>query len=170
MRKTHISVTIACCLFAIAVLAWAQSTRKPGLWEMTTTMTWQQSPMPPGMQAPPGSPFAGGPRTTQVCLTQAMIDKYGAPMPSSQHGDCQIANVVLKATSMSADWICGGRMAGKGKLESSWANPDHAIGKVHFVGTMQAGPNTMPIEYTINSSSVYKGPDCGSVQPAPMPK
>jgi hypothetical protein len=169
MRKTRISITIGCCLVAVAVLAWAQSTRKPGLWEMTTTMTWQQSPMPPGMQPPPGSPFAGGPRTTQVCLTQAMINKYGAPMPQSHNGDCQIANVVLKATSMTADWICSGRMAGNGTLESSWAIPDHAIGKVHFVGTMQAGPNAMPIEYTINSSSVYKGPDCGSVQPPPMP-
>ena len=169
MRKTHISAAIACCLFAVAVLTWAQSTRKPGLWEMTSTMTWQQSPMPPGVQAPPGSPFGGGPRTTQVCLTQAMIDKYGAPVPQS-HGDCQISNVSLKATGMTADWICSGRMAGRGTLESSWAVPDHAIGKVHFVGTMQAGPNTRPIEYTINSSSVYKGPDCGSVQPPPVTK
>ena len=76
----------------------------------------------------------------------------------------------MNATSMTADWICSGRMSGKGSLESSWTNPDHAIGKVHFVGTMQAGSNTMSIEYTINSSSVYKGPDCGSVQPPPMPK
>jgi Protein of unknown function (DUF3617) len=168
MRKTQIPITIGCCLFAIAFFAWAQAHRKPGLWEMTSTMTYQQSPFPPGM---PASAIAamGGPHTVQVCLTQAMIDKYGAPMPQS-HGDCQIANVVLKATSMTADWICNGRMSGKGTLESSWAIPDHAVGKVHFVGTMQAGPNPMPVEYTINSSSVYKGPDCGSVQPPPMPK
>ena len=56
MHKTRVSFPIACCLLAVAVFAWAQSTRKPGLWEMTTTMTWQQSPMPQGMQAPPGSP------------------------------------------------------------------------------------------------------------------
>ncbi len=168
MRKTQISIAIGCCLVVIAVLTWAQSTRKPGLWEMTSTMTWQQSPMPPGMQAPPGSPFGGGPRTTQVCLTQAMIDKFGAPMPTS-HGDCQIANVVLKSNSMTADWICSGRMAGKGTLESSWADPNHAVGKVHFVGAMPMGPNTKTIEYTIESSSVYKGPDCGSVKPPPMP-
>lgn len=168
MRKTRVWITLSCCLFAVAIFAWAQAARKPGLWEMTSTMTWQQSPMPPGMQAPPGSPFGGGPRTTQVCLTQAMIDKYGAPMPSSR-GDCQIANVVLKATGMTADWICSGRMAGKGTLESSWAIPGHAVGKVHFVGTLQMGQGSRPVEWTINSSSVYKGPDCGDVQPAPMP-
>jgi hypothetical protein len=60
-------------------------------------------------------------------------------------------------------------MAGKGTLESSWADPNHARGKVHFVGVMQAGTNSRPVEYTIESSSIYKGPDCGSVKPAPMP-
>jgi len=72
---------------------------------------------------------------------------------------------VLKTTSMTADWICTGRMAGKGTLESSWSDPDHAVGKVHFIGNMQMGANSRPIEYTIESSSVYKGPDCGSVKP-----
>ena len=75
----------------------------------------------------------------------------------------------MKATGMTADWVCTGRMAGKGTVESSWADPDHAKGKVHFVGSMQMGPNSKPIEYTIETSSVYKGPDCGSVKPLPIP-
>jgi len=139
---------------------------------MTSTMTWQQSPMPPGMTMPAGanSPFGGGPHTTQMCLSQAMIDRYGAPMPQSRNGECQMINVVLKATTMTADLVCTGRMAGKGTLESSWAVPDHAKGKVHFTGVMQMGQNSMPVEYTIESASVYKGPDCGGVQPMPMPK
>jgi hypothetical protein len=170
MRKTRVWITMCFCLFAAASFAGAQSNRKPGLWEMTSTMSLQQSPMPAGMQAPAGSPFGGGgPHTTQVCLTQAMIDKYGPPDPQRRNGECQISNVVLKPTSMTADWICGGRMAGKGTLESSWADPNHAVGKVHFVGNLQMGANSRPIEYIIDSSSVYKGPDCGSVQPMAMP-
>jgi Protein of unknown function (DUF3617) len=171
MRTTRICIALGCGFLAMAIFAWAQANRKPGLWEMTSTMTWQQSPMPSGMTMPAGanSPFGGGPRTTQVCLTQAMIDKYGAPMPSSQRGQCQISNVSLKPTSMTADWVCTGMTAGKGSLESSWSDPDHAIGKVHFVGTMQMGPNSRPIEYTMESSSIYKGADCGSVQPTAMP-
>ena len=130
MRKTRIYVTLGCCFVAMAIFAWAQVNRKPGLWEMTSTMTWQQSPMPPGMTMPAGAnnPFGGGPRTTQVCLTQAMIDKFGAPLPQSRNGQCQISNVSLKPTSMSADWICTGMMTGKGTLESSWTDPDHAVG------------------------------------------
>ena len=169
MRKNRVWIMTGCCLLAVAFFASAQSTRKPGLWEMTTNMTIQQSSTPSGAQAPPGSTFASPPRTTQVCLTQAMIDKYGAPVPQSRNGECQISNVVLRATSMTADWICGGKMAGNGTLESSWANPNHAVGKVHFVGAVQAGANSRPIEYTIDSSSIYKGPDCGTVQPMPIP-
>ena len=171
MRKTRVWITLGCCLFAMAVFAGAQSNRKPGLWEMTTNMTWQQSPMPPGMTMPPGahSPFGGGPITTQVCLTQAMIAKYGAPMPQNQHGDCQITNVSLHLTGMTASMVCTGQVNGTGTVESDWTIPDHAKGKVHFVGTMQMGQNSRPIEWTSESTSVYKGPDCGSVKPLPMP-
>jgi hypothetical protein len=166
MRKTRIWITLCVCVFAVAVFAWAQVNRKPGLWEMTSSITFQQSPFPPGMQIPPGSPFGGAPRTTQVCVTQAMIDRYGAPMPQS-HG-CQVTNVSLKATGMTADWVCTGQMAGKGTLQSDWMVPDHAKGKIHFVGTMQMGQRSAPVEWTMDSSSVYKGSDCGSVQPVPM--
>jgi len=44
MRKTRVWITLSCCLFVLAIFAWAQANRKPGLWEMTTNMTWQQSP------------------------------------------------------------------------------------------------------------------------------
>jgi hypothetical protein len=91
---------------------------------MTTNMTWQQSPMPTGMTMPAGagSTFGGGPHTTQVCLTQAMINKYGAPMPQSRKGECEISNVVLKPDGMTADWVCSGSMSGKGTLKSSCIN------------------------------------------------
>ena len=53
MRKTQVWIAMGCCLFFMALLASAQASRKPGLWEMTSTMTWQQSPMPAGMTMPP---------------------------------------------------------------------------------------------------------------------
>jgi hypothetical protein len=172
MRKTGLMIALGCCLLAVAVFAWAQVNRKPGLWEINSTMTWQQSPFPPGMQVPPGAAaaFGGGPRTTQVCLTQAWIDKYGAPIPQSRN-NCQATNVVLKPNSMTGDWVCTGQMAGKGTLESSWDDTDHAKGKMHFVGAMQSprSPNPIPIEFTVVSESTYKGADCGSVQPIQMP-
>jgi hypothetical protein len=166
MRTTNICIAVTCCALAAAVVAWAQ-TRKAGLWEMTTTMTLQQSPFPPGMAIPANSPLNPAPRTTQVCLTQAMIDKYGAPVPP--RNDCRLANVQKGELGMTADLVCSGRMTGKGELTSSWPDPEHAKGSVHFIGTVQAGPNPRPIEWTQQSSSVFKGPDCGDVKPLPMP-
>ena len=115
MHKTRVLIIMGCCVFVMAIFAWAHAVRKPGLWEMTTTMTWQKSPMPPGMTMPPGmkSPFSGTTTTTQVCLTQELINKYGAPVPQSNQ-DCKIINVVMHATSMTADMVCSGNMNGKG--------------------------------------------------------
>ncbi len=57
-------------------------------------MTWDGAS--PGRQLPGGpggaSPMSA-PHTTQVCLTQAMIDKYGGPMPQSRSDDCHVSNV-----------------------------------------------------------------------------
>ncbi|MFZ0337797.1 MAG: DUF3617 domain-containing protein [Terracidiphilus sp.] len=170
MNKTRIWILVGCCLLATAVLAWAQG-RKPGLWEMTSTTTWQQTPLPPGMTMPAGAnnPFAPMTRTSQVCLTQEMIDKFGAPIatPQSQQS-CTISNVVLKANGMTADMTCTGRMNAHATIESSWSG-DTARGKVHFTGTMQMGANATPIEFTVESTSIYKGADCGSVKPMVMP-
>lgn len=132
-------------------------------------MTWQQSPFPAGMTPPAGSPFAGGPSTKQICLTQAIIDKYGAPPPQSRAGDCTVTNVQKSDHGMTANMVCTGRMTGSGAVESSWSDPEHAAGKVHFTGTVQGRNGTMPIEWTNESTSVFKGADCGSVQPLPIP-
>lgn len=168
MRQTRNWITMGCCLLTCAAIALGQAQRKPGLWEMTSTMTFQQSPMPQGMQAPGGSPFGGGPHTVQVCVTQAMIDRYGAPVSANR--SCKVTDVSLKATGMTANLVCTGMMSGTGTVESNWSDPDHAKGKVHFVGTMQMGPNSHPVEWTSESESTYKGADCGSVQPVPMPE
>jgi len=164
MRKTRVWITLSCCMFALAVLAWAQAGRKPGLYEVTSTMTFQQSPLPPGMQAPPGSPFGGGPRTTQVCTTQAQLDKFGGPPPPTR-GDCQVSDPVMKPMGMTGVYTCTGSMAGTGTYEMSWTGDGQSKTKIHMTGTVTMRQGTRPIEWTMEANSVYKGPDCGSVQP-----
>lgn len=167
MRKTSWWIVIACCAFGVALLAVAQAGRKPGLWEVTSKMTWQQSPFPAGMTGPAGaSTMNAAPHATQVCLTQAMIDKYGGPMPQTHNNDCQVSNINRTASGMTADWTCSGQMSGKGTIESSWTDDNHTAGKIHFVGTMQTRQGVgKTVEWTNESTSVYKGPDCGSVKP-----
>ena len=162
MRRTRISITLICCLFAMTALALAQG-RKTGLWDLTTTTTWQQSPFPAGT---PASPATEATHTTPVCFTQQQMDKYSAIIPPIN--DCSVTNLVKKSNGMTADLVCTGKMSGKASLESSWSDGEHATGKVHFVGSMQVGSSSKPIEWTSASSSVYKSADCGSVKPYPL--
>lgn len=169
MRPTKLQLASCLCLVSVVMLCAAQSVKKPGLWEITSTTTWQKSPLPEGTEPPAGSKaaFGGGPHTSKVCITQEMIDTYGAPMPQSR--DCRVENLVKTPKSMKADWVCSGRMNGKGTLESNETEEGHAEGTVHFSGSMNMGQAARPAEFTIKSSSVYKGSDCGDVKPLPMP-
>jgi Protein of unknown function (DUF3617) len=167
MKRAQICVMLGCCLLGIGISAQAQS-RKPGLWEVTSNMTWQQSPLPSGMSGGANSPFGGGTHTNSVCVTQEQIDKFGAPMQPAR-GNCQVTNVSKQATGMTADMTCSGTMNGKGTLVASSTDDDHSVSKLHFTGTLQAGPNPKPVEWTVDSTSVFKSADCGSVKPIVVP-
>lgn len=176
MRQTRLCIALGCCLVALA--AQAQSKQKPGLWETTSTMTMAGMPqmpqLPPGVQLPPGAQMPpgggmGGPHTTQVCITQAMIDKYGGPYSNPQRGDCQTTNISIKPDGMTATVACTGQMNTTGTVESTWTDPNTTHTKMHMTGTMQMGPNSRPIDMTMQATSVYKGPDCGNVKPLPIP-
>jgi hypothetical protein len=156
MRTIGVFTVLGCCLFALATLASAQS-RKAGLWTMTTTTTMAA----PGAN-PAGHPTIVGPHSIDVCLTQALIDKFGAPLPRL-NGSCQITRLSKRANGVYAEMVCSGATTGKATMESTWT-ADSATGSVHFVGT---APRAM--DWTSKSTSVFKSADCGTVQPYPMP-
>jgi len=151
------SCVLQICLFAAILPAGAQD-RKPGLYELTLTTT---TVSPSASRYPP--------RTSQVCLTQEMIDKYGAIVPDNLTRICQLANVVKKPGGTTADLICSGPLEGKGSLEVNWSDSEHAKGILHFSGTMHPGDKEIKIEWTAATASVYKGPDCGALKPATPP-
>lgn len=164
MRGVSNYLALGCLLFAGTIPSSA-ATRKAGLWEMTTTTTWQRSPSIPGSS---NDTLKGGTHTSQVCLTQEMIDQYGALLPQSR-GQCSIANKVLLPGTITADWVCTGTMSGKGALESKWADTEHATGTVHFIGTFLVGSEAQPIEWTTDSTATFKGPSCGGIKPPNLP-
>jgi hypothetical protein len=136
---------------------------------MTTTTTWQQLPAPVS-DGGDDSPFEGGTKTRLVCLSQAQIEKYGVIAPMTRSGTCQLVDVIKKDDSTTAGMICSGKMSGMGSLESSWEDDQHAKDQVHFVGLIQAGANTRPMEWTSASASTFKGRDCGDMKPFAMPE
>ena len=124
----------------------------------------QMPQMPAGMQMPPGmempqmaSPYA--PHTTEVCVTQAIIDKYGGPSPAPQRGQCQVTDISMKNNGMTAKITCTGQMNATGTVETTWTDANTSQSKVHITGTMQMGSNSQPMDMTMQSTSVYKGAD-----------
>jgi hypothetical protein len=156
--KTALLALLACFFIASAAYLWAQS-RRAGLWEITTSMTFQQSPFPSGMNP------MGGPHTTQICVTQAQVDKYNGLPPQNQRGSCQLADMAKTIDGFKATIICTGNMDTKGTVEAHYTDDGHGKSTMHMVGTMHMGPNAAPVEMTSVSESTYKGADCGSVKP-----
>jgi hypothetical protein len=146
---------LGCCIIALAAQAKGQS-RKPGLWEVTSQMS-----MSGGPQNMPQMP----PRTSQVCVTQAMVDKYGGPYSNPPNSQCQMTNVSVTPTGMSANLSCTGRATMTGTVQMTFV--DAGTTKTTVQMSMMMGSNAMNM--TMVSTATYKGPDCGSVQPLPMP-
>ena len=167
MRRAGVGIGLAWFLFATAVIIFAQDKDAPhhsgkaGLWEVTTTMTWQKAP---ARQGGPGGPPASGTHSTSVCLTQAMVDA-GALLPQSR-GQCHIQNKVVKAGSVTANYVCTGKMKGMGNVETSIPDLEHVTGTIHFVGTLDTDGHPQQIEWTTTSTSVFKTEQCSNT-PAP---
>lgn len=170
MRRTGVGIGVLWFMFSVAVLVFAQGkdsapvkhTGKAGLWEVTSTMTWQKSPVSPGSR---GGPPSGGSHTTEVCLTQAMVDA-GVLFPQSR-GDCRIQNKVVKPGSLTANYVCTGKMKGMGNIETTIPDLEHVTGSIHFVGTLDVNAHAQPIEWTTTSNSVFKSAECSQKEPAP---
>src|SRR5436305_9059636 len=130
MRNIRLWVAAGSWLCVGSLAVSGTTARQPGLWEIRTTTTWQEEPQIPGDQ---GDKLRGGTHTTQVCLTPEMINDYGVLLPHSS-GQCSIQNRASTANKITGDYVCNGMMTGKGALESTWTDPEHAVGKLHFLG------------------------------------
>lgn len=152
MRKLKNCMTLGCLL--LATTSAKPQNRKPGLYDLTITTT-TVSP----------SPNSYPPRTIQACLTQDMIDKYGAIVPQNLANLCQLTNIVKKPGGMTADMVCSGRMTGKGTIAVNWTDGEHSKGNLHFSGSIRPGDQEIKIEWTAVTVSAYRGPDCGDLKP-----
>ena len=155
MKKTGIWTVVGCCMVALAVQAHGQS-RKSGLWEITSSMSMSGMPNMPAM----------GSHTTQVCVTQAMIDKYGGPYSNPQQGDCQVTNISLPPAGMTANLTCSGKMSMTGTVQTTFVDANTT--KTTVTMNMSMG-NGQTMNMTTQSTAAYKGPDCGSVKPLALP-
>jgi hypothetical protein len=167
MQKGLTHILIVTCMLSLVSASRAQ-THKPGLWEVTTKTTIQQPGDPEGhFNSSSLGNQGGSPATLPACYTNDLINKYGIALPPSLR-DCDLSNVTASADSFRADLTCKGSYNGKGSLESTWTDEDHAVGKVHFTSKTRDDQPRM-VRWTQDVSAVYKGADCGTVRPRTIP-
>jgi hypothetical protein len=172
---------IASCLFASS-LAFAQSSTKPGLWEVTSKMSSPTNPqmakqmeeaqkmmasMPAAqrkqmeeMMAKQGvnmSFGAGGATTIKVCVSPEMASRP----PMEQRQGCTYKFSQSGATH-NFSFQCA-NPPGDGEGQMTFANADSYTGKMR-VNTMQGGKKeTMDMQTT----GKFLGANCGAIKPMP---
>ncbi len=152
--KFYLWVILLLSIIGLTAQAQGQN-QKPGLWEITATVSMAGMPQMPQM----------GAHTTQVCVTQAMIDKYGSAYSGPQQANCQTTNVSVTPTGMTAKIVCSGQMSMTGTVTATFVDANTTKSTMHM--TMNMGGRTM--DMTTESTETYKGPDCGSVKPMAVP-
>ncbi len=167
MRQSIFTIAVL-ALFSAAAVAQAH---KAGLYDITSTMEFKQAPF---MQMPGASSPLSAPHSEQVCVSQAMIDKYNGVVqrpggPGGRQQDCKMSNLNKTATGMTGQLVCTGHTNGKADIQMTWGDGNSYTGTMHFIGQMQMGAESRPFEYVVHISSTYKGADCGSVKPLDMP-
>lgn len=169
---------------AIALPAAAQTTLKPGLWELTNTtksatgqleqaqaqMRQQLAAMPPEqrkqieeMMARQGVKMggAGGATTMQVCMTKEMTDRSEMPMKS----DCKVTSQSRSGGTMKMAFACPAPPS-SGESEYTMMGSDAYKGRTVIKTTVDGKPETM----TVEASGKWLGADCGNIRPLVPPK
>lgn len=179
MRK---ALLITCLTLSGA--AFAQSSTKPGLWEMTSKMSSPTNPqldkqmaeaqkmmasMPPAqrkqmeeMMAKQGvnmSFGAGGATTLKLCVTPEMANRP----PVEQRKDCTY-KFSQSGSTHNFSFQCT-NPPGDGEGQVTFVNADSYTGKMR-INTVEKGKKET---VDMQTSGKFLGANCGAIKPMPMP-
>ena len=185
--KAQYVLAIAAMAFASA--AGAQSSLKPGLWEINhqmhsssgemekgmAQMQQQLANMPPeqrkkveemmasrGMS--PGGPSGAGGMSMKVCMTKEMVERADVPMQQQGQNDCRTTQQSRSGNTMKFAYTCT-TPPSSGEGEMTYTSSEAYNMKMLVNSTVRGKPEKMNME----SSGRWLGADCGSVKPIVLP-
>ena len=166
MTRKLVSGMISAAIVLAPAAAWAAH-GKPGLWTISTTMQMANMPkIPPEAMAMMKSrgmsmPGMGEPITSQICMTQEMVNADKPPAMNQHEESCTTKILNQTSSSVSAETTCHGRMDGVGRSQMSWRGNEHYEGTYSFKGTAEGHPQEMNSHFTGD----FVKADCGAVKP-----
>lgn len=172
MRFTLLSLVALSVCTAPAYAA--QSSMRPGLWEMTTSSELLKlvPHIPPdqmqnlmrlakqyGMEIPP---IQNGAATSKTCITQAMADQNKFPDFYQNRAGCSARNTNHVGNRYQLDYACNSpQVKGSGSAEGVFTDQETFSGRTTFAGTIQ-GAN---VDEHADIKGRWIGPSCGAVKP-----
>lgn len=181
MKAKHF---LAAALSAVALGAGAQTTLKPGLWQINqkmhtadgrmekqmAQMQEEMAKMPPakrkmmedamtkqGMQL--GGAGPGG-MAVKICMTKEMVERNEMP---SQRSDCKTTRQTRSGNTMSMAFTCSNPpSSGEGKV--TFTSPEAYTMKMSVNSTANGKTEKMDMD----ASGKWLASDCGAIKPPPM--
>lgn len=176
---------VALLLALLAGSAAAQTTLKPGLWELQhkaggnpeidkamAEMREQMAAMPPeqrkqmeammarrGMQM---APAAGGGMAMKMCMTREMVERNQI---ADHRGDCKTTRQQRSGNTLTLAFTCS-KPPSRGETQVTFASPEAYSSRTTITTTGDGQAETMTVEGT----GRWLGADCGEVQPIQPPK
>jgi hypothetical protein len=169
MYKKTISVFLFSAI-TCSTAVWADSTLKPGLWEMTVKSDAMKS-MPKmsaeqmeqmrklGVNMPL---MQDGGMVMKVCVSKEMAEQNQLPQTNQVGSECKSKNFQKTGSNYSVDIVCdGSHMKGEGKGQGTFAGNDRFNSTYDFKGTTDGRPVAQHQE----TSGKWTAADCGDIKP-----
>ena len=142
----------------MSVSAFAADEMKPGLWEMSTTMSAEQLAAMPKDVKLPG--LVGNILTSQTCISQKEADNLGLT-DDEEDAFCKISNKKTAGTTYSADLTCNGKdKIGTGKSKTVFRDSGNFTATQDFKGTV-FGQSAIQHHESVGK---WLSANCGSVK------
>jgi hypothetical protein len=168
-KKTMAVLLLSTMCYSTTV--WADSTLKPGLWEMTVKSDAMKS-MPKmsaeqieqmrklGVNMPL---MQDGGMVMKVCVSKEMAEQNQMPQTNQVGSECKSKNFHRTGSNYSVDVVCDGpHMKGEGKGQGTFSGNERFNSIYDFKGTTDGSPVAQHQE----TSGKWLTVDCGDVKPA----
>ncbi len=174
MHKSFSSLVVVCALWAPVAQA-ADTSLRPGLWELSTTSDLLKlvPHIPPdqmqnlrsmakqyGLALPD---IQNGAAKSMVCITQQMADQKTLPDLYHEQSGCTAKNAARTGNRVKLDYVCSSaRLTGNGSAEGVITTSESFSGRTQFAGSVQGNPVNEQAEL----SGRWMGASCGAVKAA----
>lgn len=161
MHKTVLKVISVILLLALNTFSQAETTIRPGLWEVTTRSDFlglvqhvpseqmQQITLLAGQYGVKIPRIKDGAAVSRVCITPEMAQQDVPSHFYENQSGCSVVNARRSRNRYEVDLVCSNsQFQGNGRAEGVFSTPESFAGKTEFNSTVQGAPVNVSADTT----------------------